>query len=491
MDKKTLFGGKTLRYGGYSVVITAIVLVAIILLNLGMNLLPSRYTKPATDGTGMYDISDTSRTIIDSVKDSVTLYLVCYEEYLDPTVKEYVNRYADLNSKIKVEHVDPAVHPTFLSQYLDEDETLDASYTNVLVVNNDRNRVKTISYSEMYSYEYSEQDQYYYQMLGYHVEDPIAVYFQLEGKLTSAVHYVTLEKLPVLYYTTGHSEVTLDSYALAIADQQNVDIKALDLATAEKVPADADGVLVLAPSKDFTAEEITKLSAYAEEGGTVMLTTYYRSSATAEDRSLPNLYGFAAAYGLGYYDALICEGNSNYHPTNYPYLIYPQLGGSFKTWASETRVLMQAAHGITVTETEGVTVTELMATTVDGFAKTVLPEKGNIVKEEGDADGKFVLSALAEKKHDGATSKLYWFSSYSVFDMKSTYQYYGNPYLYMGLLLDTCEIQHPVVDPTLLSVEYLTVSEKASTAWSVFLIGIIPVGVLVGGFLVWRRRLTR
>jgi ABC-2 type transport system permease protein len=489
VDKKTFFGGKALRYGGYSVIVTAIVLVALILLNLGMSLLPSAYTKPATDGTGMYDISDTSRHLAENVKDSVTLYIVCYEEYLDPTVQEYVRRYADLNRNLKVEHIDPSVHPTFLSQHLGEDETLDATYTNVLVVNNDRDRAKAITYSEMYRFDYSEQDWYYYQMYGVHTEEPIATYFQLEGKLTSAVHYVTLEKLPTLYYTKGHSEVTLDAYAATLADQQNVSLKELDLATAEKVPDDADGLLILAPSKDFTAEEVAKLTAYADKGGVVMLSTYYRSS--AEDRNLPNLFAFAETYGLGYKDALICEGNSSFHPTNYPFRIYPQLSGNFKTWANDSRVMMHSAHGITVNKVDGVTVTELMATTVQGFAKTELPEKGNIVKEEGDEDGRFVIGALAEKKNDGVTSKLYWFGSYSVFDIQGTIQQYGNPYLFMGLLIDTCEIEYPTVEPTLLSVEYLSISGKASTVWSVILIGLIPVGVVVGGFLVWRRRLTR
>jgi hypothetical protein len=144
-----------------------------------------------------------------------------------------------------------------------------------------------------------------------------------------------------------------------------------------------------------------------------------------------------------------------------------------------------------VNKVDGVTVTELMATTVQGFAKTELPEKGNIVKEEGDEDGRFVIGALAEKKADGVTSKLYWFGSYSVFDIQGTIQQYGNPYLFMGLLIDTCEIEYPTVEPTLLSVEYLSISGKASTVWSVILIGLIPVGVVVGGFLVWRRRLTR
>ncbi len=494
MDKKQLFGGKTLRYGGYSVVITAIVLVAIILLNLGMNLLPSRYTKPATDGTGMYDISDTSRTLVEGVKDEVTVYLICYKEHLGieivMRIKEYIDRYVDMNNKLKAEYIDPAVHPTFVESYADSEETINVSMPNVLVVNESKSRHKVITYEDMfrYEYDYTQEELYYYQMYGV-TPEPTASYFALENKLTNAVHYVTLEKLPVLYYTKGHSELSPDTYAKAYAIEQNVGLKELDLATAEKVPDDADALWINCPSKDFTAEEVEKLTAYAESGGTVILSSYYLTS--DEGRSLPNLFGFTESYGLGYQDALICEGNSSYHPTGEPYKVFAQLVGDFQKWAYNQTVTMYTPHGITIKETEKVTITELMTTTVNGFAKTTLPEKGSIVKEEGDAEGKFVLGAVAEKKQEGAVSKLYWFSSYSLLNLEYVDSRYRNPYPYLSLLIETCEAEYLVIDDKLLSVEYLTVSEKAATVWSVILIGIVPVGVLVGGFFIWRRRLTR
>ena len=121
----------------------------------------------------------------------------------------------------------------------------------------------------------------------------------------------------------------------------------------------------------------------------------------------------------------------------------------------------------------------------------MLPEKGSIVKEEGDAEGKFVVGAYAERKEDGANAKFYWFSTYSVMDVKNTLQYYGNPYLFLGLLVNTCQIQYPTVDPTVLSVEYLTVSAGSATLWGWILIALIPVGVFGGGFLVWQLRRTR
>ncbi len=499
MKKNNPFNGKALRYGGYSIAVSAIVIVVVILLNLAVNLLPATYTRFAADGQGLYDISDTSRKVMETVKDKVTINVVAYEDSIDPVVKEYVERYSDLNKNVSVHYVDPTRQPNFVTTYTDE--TLNPSYTHLIVVNesdeltgedDERIRSQVVLYSDIYYQQYTESEiQYYYYYYGQVLENP--TYFDIENELTSAIAYVTMDVLPMIYYTSGHGEASPDEGLLYYAGYENIEMKSLELSSVEAVPADAAALLIYSPDKDFTAEEVALLHAYAEKGGTVILSSSY--DVKAETRVLPNLHGFAESYGMTYYDALICEGDTNSHPSNYPNYIYPQLCEYYKSLVSSGKVLLDGCHGITVNAPENVTVTELLTTSVKGYAKATLDKEGNYEKTDADKEGKYVLGAVAEKIHgEGETataSALYWFASDRVLDVVNTIQYYANPAISIDLMLEVCDIQTRVVSAKTFEVGVLSVSENSSTVWGVILIGVIPVGVLIGGFLVWRRRLTR
>ena len=476
-----------LRYGGYSVIAAAVVLVVVILLNLGVNLLPSSLTKFSTDGQGIYDISDTSRSIVGKVTDKITIYVVCYEDYTDLIIKEYAERYADLNGKVSVKTVDPTLQPGFVSTYTDE--ALDASYTNLIVVNETNKRSRVIHNGDIYYQQYTEQDLYYYYLYyGTYPDNP--TYFNLEDQLTSAVHYVTLETLPTLYYTTGHEELKPDEGLLYYADASNIVMKELALSSADRVPADASALLIYSPKKDFTEAEIQLLQDYAEKGGTVLLSSAY--DVDQEDRVLDNLYGFAETYGLAYQDALICEGNAGYHPTNYPQHIFPQLCTEYTSLISSGKVVLVDCHAITVNAPDGVTVKELMTTSDKGYAKAKLGEDNKYTKEEGDVEGTYVLGALAEKKEGSLTSRLYWFSSNTVLDVVNTIQYFANPELSLHLLSEVCEMEDAVSIPSkALQVKALSVSEGSANLWGGILIGIVPLATLAIGFVTWYRRVKR
>ncbi len=473
-----------IRYGGYSVIVTAVAIAVVILLNLAINLLPASFTKLSTDGQGLYDISDVSHTIMEKVEDKITIYLVCYEDYLDLRVKEYTDRYTDLSRHVTLKTVDPTLQPNFVATYTDE--ALDASTTSIIVVNETNNRSRVISYSEIYYQQYTEAElqmyQYYY---GYAPDNP--TYFNLENELTSAIHYVTMETLPTIYYTTGHEELKPDEGLTYYAEYENVQLKELALSSADRIPADANALLIYSPKKDFTEAEIQLLNDYAEKGGTILFTSSYDSK--QEDRILENLHAFAVGYGMSYYDALICEGSASHHPTNYPHYIYPQLCTEYASLITSGNVMLAQCHGITVNAPEGVTVTELLTTSVKGYAKATMEADSSYEKADGDAEGKYVLGAMAEKKHGNLSSRLYWFSSDLVLDIVNTVQYYANPYIALNLMTEVCEIEEQIsIAAKALQIEALSVSEGSSNLWGIILIGIVPVMTLGIGFAVWYRR---
>lgn len=479
---------RSLKLGGYSVIVTAVVIAIVIVVNLAVRLLPTKYTKYSTSTVGLYDISETSRGILSKVKDKISIYVVSDPSYTDEVTREYVAKYAGLNSNISWSTVDPAVKPGFLKEYTSE--SLSSQQTHLVLVNKNNGRSRVIPYTDIYYQKYTQQELLYYQMYYGSVPDN-PTYFNIEQQLTSAVDYLTAEKLPTVYYITGHGETALDSTVTGLIGAENIDLAELPLLTKGSVPDDADAVIINAATKDFTEDEIKALEAYTAKGGNVLMTSFYNSE--LKERNLTNLYGFAKSLGLEYKDVKVYEGGGKFvqSPDNIlPTLVDKKYSSAI---GNNTYLLMVQCNAITLAKTapEGVTLTELLTTSVLGFAKTEVTKETKSEKEEGDEEGTFVLGAMAEKTVDGKTSKLVWLASPVLLDGRSL-SYYSNISYFMAILTDLCEKESSVtINAKSLQIEALTVSEASANLWGIILIAVIPLAVLVTGFVVWNRRIKR
>ena len=479
---------RSLKLGGYSVIVTAVVIAIVIVVNLAVRLLPTKYTKYSTSTVGLYDISETSRGILSKVKDKISIYVVSDPSYTDEVTREYVAKYAGLNSNISWSTVDPAVKPGFLKEYTSE--SLSSQQTHLVLVNKNNGRSRVIPYTDIYYQKYTQQELLYYQMY-YGTTPDNPTYFNIEQELTSAVDYLTAEKLPTVYYITGHGETALDSTVTGLIGAENIDLAELPLLTKGSVPDDADAVIINAATKDFTEDEIKALEAYTAKGGNVLMTSFYNSK--LKERNLTNLYGFAKSLGLEYKDVKVYEGGGKFvqSPDNIlPTLVDKKYSSAI---GNNTYLLMVQCNAITLAKTapEGVTLTELLTTSVLGFAKTEVTEETKSEKEEGDEEGTFVLGAMAEKTVDGKTSKLVWLASPVLLDGRSL-SYYSNISYFMAILTDLCEKESSVtINAKSLQIDALTVSEASANLWGIILIAVIPLAVLVTGFVIWNRRIKR
>ena len=479
---------RSLKLGGYSVIVTAVVIAIVIVVNLAVRLLPTRYTKYSTSTVGLYDISETSRGILSKVKDKISIYVVSDPSYTDEVTREYVAKYAGLNSNISWSTVDPAVKPGFLKEYTSE--SLSSQQTHLVLVNKNNGRSRVIPYTDIYYQKYTQQELLYYQMYYGSVPDN-PTYFNIEQQLTSAVDYLTAEKLPTVYYITGHGETALDSTVTGLIGAENIDLAELPLLTKGSVPDDADAVIINAATKDFTEDEIKALEAYTAKGGNVLMTSFYNSE--LKERNLTNLYGFAKSLGLEYKDVKVYEGGGKFvqSPDNIlPTLVDKKYSSAI---GNNTYLLMVQCNAITLAKTapEGVTLTELLTTSVLGFAKTEVTEETKSEKEEGDEEGKFVVGAMATKTTNNETSKFVWISSQYFLDSRYS-SYCSNISYFMAILTDLCEKESSVtINAKSLQIEALTVSEASANLWGIILIAVIPLAVLVTGFVIWNRRIKR
>ncbi len=476
---------RVMKLGGYSLVITAVAIAIVIIVNLALNLLPASFVRFSMDNSGYYDISDASREIMANVDDDITVYIVVEDGYMDTMVEEYVKRYTELAPSVSYKHIDPVLRPNFIENYTDE--TLDSAYTNLILVNETNERSRVVKYSEIFYTQYSEMDIYYFQMYyGYTPDNP--TYFNIEQCLASAVDYLTTEKLPTVYYTTGHGETALGTTTQAAVDAENIKLSELVLLTKGEVPADADVVIVNGATKDFTKEETAALKAFSERGGDVILVSSHNSK--LDDRNLENLYGFASELGLSYQDTLVYEGDSGKSAAENRSVMLPIIvENAFSIGVpSGTYVYMQDAHPIVKAEKlpEGVTVSNLFTTSTKGFVKG----EGNTditKKEDGDTEGQYILGAMAEKE----SAKLVWISSTYITN-DATIGSYSNIQYFISMLTNICEKESSVtIDAKILQVEALSIDERTANVWGAIVIAVIPFGALATGFVIWNRRTKR
>ncbi len=369
----------SLKNGSYSMALTAILTAAVIAVNLIVGEVPSAYTQIDMTDQKLTVLSEQTKDIISNLDKDVTIYYIVQENNYDENIKRLLERYDDLSSRITVEEKDPVRYPKFAGQYTDSK----ISENSLIVTCGDISRV--VNYNDMYEYE-MDYNTYSYNTTG----------FDAEGQITSAIAGVSSDDIPKLYTLTGHGEISLDAGYKSAIEKENIVTADLNLISGEKVPADADCVLVLSPSEDLTEPETAKLKAYLMTGGCAIIVSDYTG------KEMPNLDSLLEYYGIEKTDGVVFEGDSGNY-VQVPYYLVPTIKStavSSELSGGNAYVLMAAAQGLETSEDKrsGVTVSEVLKTSDSSYSKMNVTNMKTYSKEKEDVDGPFAIGMIAEEK---------------------------------------------------------------------------------------------
>ena len=115
-----------------------VVFVAIIIvINMIVGNLPSKYTQLDISSEKLYTIGDETKAMLKDLDKDVTIYQIAQSGSEDETISNLLQRYADESDHIKVEQKDPVVNPKFVSEYTSDN----LSSNSLIVVCGDRNKV--------------------------------------------------------------------------------------------------------------------------------------------------------------------------------------------------------------------------------------------------------------------------------------------------------------------------------------------------------------
>ncbi len=459
--------GKVFRSGLYSTAILAAAIVLAVLVNLLVGALPKKYTEFDLSAAKMYTLGDSSRQLMKSLDQDVTVYYLCETGSEDAIVSKLLDHYADESSSFHWEQKDPAIYPAFASQYGAEDVS-----TGSLIVVSGENSV-VLDAAELYEYDYSD----------YYTTGSANVTFAGEKQISSAIYKLTSGAESHAFYTTNHGEQAPTSSLTEALEAQNIDLQPLDLLTGT-IPEDCGLLIINAPASDFASDglvdEIAQLQAYLENGGKVLLMT----SAFVDT---PNLDAVMAQFGLAREPGIVVEGDAGHALYGYPYSLFPDHASDddestvLDGVSQNTHVMLSVAQGITIAETDGVTAEALLNTTGDAYSKLNYNEAATTAKESGDTDGPFALAAWA--RNESAGSEVIWVGCPNV-DSEQVYQSIPGNLTFLQSCAASLVGQSMLIDTKALEAAPITVAASTSMALGMVFVFVLPAAVLIAGAVV-------
>lgn len=409
---KRFFNKRSLKHGSNSaILIVAVIAIAVLVnllvgtLDLKLDLTPNR----------LFSLSDVTKNELDSLEQDVEIIGLFDDGKLsgDSQFKEVTDLLAlyQKNPHIKVEYVDPDRDPTIINQ-LDPDGTMELKGTNFVVrsVVNGNEKRKKLEYYDLFAVQF-DQNTFQTYTTG----------STAEQGFTGAIKYVTAEVTPVVYFTEGHDEIDMDYEYKNVKDyleKNNFLVKKLNLISVDKVPEDAEMVIVASPGKDITLNEKDVLDEYLSNGGNAIFMFDYQ----ANDPSYDQFNSLFSKFNLAINYDRVKETNENNHIPNDPNTILLSVNSN-SIISQKFSTLLNNSRSVSIlkNEKEYITATSLMRTSEDAIGEMVDRSRGD------DLNGPLDIAVAVEYKGGMNPSKIIVMGNAS-FISDSAYQSFGNYY---------------------------------------------------------------
>ncbi len=340
---------RKLRLGTVAMITTAVVVAAILLLNVVMDAIETRY--PLTvdlTAEGTFSLSEQSIELASGLTKDVEIIAFRGETYfsspntgyeqLNTIVSQFYQtlRQYQLKSggKVSYRFIDMDANPTVAARY----EEYDVNANSVLFLCEDR--AQKIVLDDLYE---ADMD---YTTYAYKFSS------EVERTIAAKINLVSAENVKTVTILTGHDE---DAYAIAgltsLLSNNGCVIETLDV-TASAEPVEGTSVLVIpAATTDYTDEEIAKLRKWLDNDGKreVDLTVFINSSVR-----LPNLYELIGdEYGIEVQEQIVVETEANNVYNQNPYYTYANVQATdFTQSLSGQRALLAYAAPLKLTITD-------------------------------------------------------------------------------------------------------------------------------------------
>ncbi len=303
---KKLSNKKKLRYGSVSLILTALIIVAVVILNIMTAVLCIRYDWMTVEmyTPALYSVSEDCREYLDEYviselgdEEKIKITLCDTRENIE---NDIMRRYI-LNSIYEIEDM---FEGKIEIGYLDiwERPTTAASYgvTSVSdVICEYDGRHETMTLTDFYVFETGN-------------DTPVA--YNGEKIIASCLMRVTQSETPACYLTVNHGETYGDYEFVRMIVESGYSVGFVDLYTQE-IPEDCDILVTFDPKQDMTEKsgavtvsEREKLDSYMSRGGKYM---FFASADSFASGGFDNFESFLSDWGVSYRHEMGDDGEEN------------------------------------------------------------------------------------------------------------------------------------------------------------------------------------
>ncbi|QNL44002.1 Gldg family protein [Oscillibacter hominis] len=448
------------RRGAFSAGAAALAVAVVIAFNLLVAQIPTRYTQLDISPNNIYHITDTSVDYMAALSEDVSIHVLANKDAMDQRIVRFLDQYGELSGRLSVEYTNPTTYPSVLSAYGVE--------ANTIVVSCEATgRQETIAIDDLIEY-----DIYTYMMSGQRNETA----FDCEGQLTSAVDLVVSESSRRAYTINDHGEQGLSASVEDLMKKSHFSVEEVNVLM-DGVPEDCDLLISNAPASDLADDEAEMILSYLSGGGQLI---YLMGADLTE---MPNWNRVLSQYGISPTTGLIADTQRYYQ--NNPYAIFPEVDLSVdaaQSLTGDSTVLLFSSRGMTLTAParDTVTVSPFLTTSDHGV---------NVVDDSDQAQGTYVVGAVATEETDGGTARLTVFGCSNMISEQITGSFTNIANL--DLFLNAATVGFD--DITNLSIEPVSLQVPSNTIttggiWSALFVFVIPLAVVAVGFVHWMRR---
>lgn len=457
------------KYKISSSVMVVIVIAVVIAFNAFITVLTGKFPiKLDMTPNQIYSVSDSTKDYLKNYNTPTEIFILASEAEEDPTVKSVLTKYAAANSNIKLTNIDTKNNPTFGQKYVSDGETLSGKY----VVVDGGERFKVFSQSDFYSLN---------QRTG------SANGINVEGKITSALKYVSSTAALNAYIITGHNEIDASSVKAAL-EGENYVVNELNLLT-EEIPGDTSLLVDMSPAADFVVSETAKLDNYFANGGHAQ---FYFDVQRSE--GLDNLYSYLTKWGIQVNDSVAVEQSSSNALSlgGGMALMLPEIQSDDITDAiiKNNRAIAYFPYSKTLTKlfdnSNYITVKPLLTTSKSTYETSNYED----LSQQGET-GEFNIGILASNSENNSSvyvSGTSMLLNYTQEELASSYGFANYDYFF-----NICSYMQGNTDDYTVSAKSLlvnTISIKPITAYVIGIIFaiLIPAAILIAGIVVWFKR---
>ncbi len=479
---KAFLKSRKAKHGTVAVAIVAVVIAIVIVLNVVVGLLVDRFPDMVLDLTSNNSFALQEDTIdyMSHLEKDVTVTVLTTKDIFEKNGPYFVQAdrllekmESNSNGKLKLKYVDLTANPTFTSAYPDVDWQTTSNNYVVLVECGDQ--YKALTLDECFEYSQSE-----YTYTGTTIEQAVV----------TAILNVTTEDKVVVDMITGNQE---QDYSAITKLLENNAYKVNEVSLATKgLDDDATVAILFAPSVDLDESAVSKLDEWLDNDGKYGKSLIYVP--TGDKPDTPNLDEFLEKWGMKVNDGFVYETNIERLVSGDTLFIYT---ADYNTdyyqdglKNAKIPVVVSDAHEIEVSDET--VAHSLLLTSDDGG---VIPEDADNSWNIDDGLRGEAVSVAAEgvlSNDDEKSSRVVVFGSYMMFS-SSIMQYNSfNNSAYLMNVINTISgkddvaitIESKSIDNTELGITDVATQNMMLV---IFVI-IIPIAILVIGFIVWLRR---